>query len=253
MTKTSKKHKQNYFPPFEFGLDNYANDASIFGALYDMRAVQMEEFMDFLNISSNLIVKNAKKVYQDTLDAYAFHAKEEMPSEHEERLVRVMYWGTHERFIYELLFVRLVENFLIYLTDIVYGVLNSQGLSESEIEKQQWSLYNFKEVKRFFSKLGFPLFLSKKDETEVEKIIAIRNLLVHKSGIVDNRFSSRFPSLKSIKGIKVIEEGLAEVKLNQRVLIKYSKVLAKVVSKIDKRAIKRFQIITVEQMLERAG
>lgn len=86
MTKANKKHLQNFFPPFEFGLNNYADDASIYGALYDMSAVQMEEFIDFLNISSNLMAKNAKKVYRDTLDAYAFHTKEEMPADYEERL-----------------------------------------------------------------------------------------------------------------------------------------------------------------------
>lgn len=164
-----------------------------------------------------------------------------------------MYWGTHERFVYELLFVRLVENFLIYLTDTACAVLDAQGLSEIEIEKQQRSLFTFNDIKRSFSKLGFSLFPSTKDEVDVEKIIAIRNLLVHKSGIVDSRFTTRFPSLKSVRGIKVIEEGLAEVKLNQKILIKCSKVLSKIVEKIDKRAVKRFKIITVEHMLERAG
>ena len=91
------------------------------------------------------------------------NTEEEIQDEYEERLVRVMYWGTHEKFVYELLFVRLVENFLIYITDIVYGVLSAQGLSDSEIAKRQRSLYNFNEVKRFFSDLNFSLFPSKKD------------------------------------------------------------------------------------------
>ena len=182
------------------------------------------------------------------------HAKGEMPSEYEERLMRVMYWGTHENFIYELLFVRSVENFLIYLTDIVYGILNSHGLSETEIEKQQRSLYTFNEVKHFFSNIDFSLFPSKKDEAEIEKIIALRNLLVHKCGIVDSKFISRFPSLLSIRGIRVIEESLAEVKLNQRVVIKYSKVMAKIITKIDKRAIERLRLLLWNKCLnERAN
>jgi len=253
MSKTNKTQPDNTFPPFEFGLGEYSDHSSLYGALYHIHAERMEEFVDFLSIAGKLIIKHARKVYRSTLAEFEFQTHQEMPDEYEERLVRVMYWGTHEEFVYEMIFVRLVEIFLIYLTDVIYGILKVRHLSEAEIEKVISKLNTFNAIKQFYANVDFALFTSKKDALEIERIVAMRNLVVHKKGYVDDRFLARFPSLKGISGIRVVEEGLAEVRLNQRTLRKYSTILARVVSKIDKRAIKKFHILTIEEMLERTS
>jgi hypothetical protein len=238
------------FPPFEFSLRHYVDDSSLFCAIYHNKAERFEELIDFLNIASRLILKHGKKVYFETISEYEFQAGEEMSEADEERLVRVLYWETHETLIYELIFVRLVENFIVFLQDIVYGILNAKGLSETDIEKEKKKLINFYAIKKFFEKLEFPLFTSKKNAAEIETIIAIRNLLVHQSGMVDTRFISRFPSLRGISGIEEVEDGLAHVQLDQQTLEKYSKTLINVVERIDKRAIKRFNILTIRDMFD---
>ncbi len=251
MGKNKVVPSKSIFPPFEFGLSNNNDDATPWGLVYELDAEEIERFIDFLNLASKLIIKHAEKIYHSTLSEYERKTGEEMPEEDESRLIRVMYWGTHEEFIYETIFVRLVEMFLIYLTDLADGIMRSRGYSDDEREKKMKRISTFSEIKQHFASIEFALFTSKRDAAEVERIIAVRNLLVHKSGYVDDRFLWRFPSLKGISGIREVEEGLAVVRLNRRTVRKYGTVLSRVVSRIDKRAIKKFDLITLEKMLQK--
>lgn len=119
----------------------------------------------------------------------------------------------------EMFLSRIVDNFQVYLTEIIRMVLlkrpeilsgrkqeislgyilgfNSiESLTQEIIETRVNSLSydGFGEIEAWCTRRGIPLVVPDGDRDKVVELIAIRNLIVHNRGVVDDRFLKAVPS-----------------------------------------------------------
>lgn len=121
---------------------------------------------------------------------------------------------THKTVLSQMSFARLVENFQVYLQEIIMEVveseprvLNSNGRRETHkfifsfdsidelheaIARERVRKLSYGGVSEFASffedRLGADLFRSGDERTQVERLVAIRNQIVHNRGRADERF-----------------------------------------------------------------
>lgn len=166
-------------------------------------------------------------------------------------------------YLFQMTFSRSVDNFLSYISDLLFEIFVhrpemlrskekidvSQALDFSDKDQLVHYLAERKvnelaykgiiELSEYVNNtLGFPLVESKVELEEISKVVQIRNLIIHNRGIVSRRAIDKCPLL----GFSVGDE----IQLDDKEVIKVYDLLNKAVISIDEKAIGKFGLATIE-------
>ena len=134
----------------------------------------------------------------------------------------------HSDLVFELMFIRYVDNFLTYISDLLALIFKTrpetlksgdsvrvedvlsfptiQDFIESLTERKilQLSTRGFSQLENYLSeRLGFELFKSGDDFLRAKIIIEVRNVFVHNRGIANKIFASRAPEFEAELGKRI--------------------------------------------------
>jgi hypothetical protein len=190
---------------------------------------------------------------------YETVAKESMNAAAGKSTVGVPTLDRHVAIMEQMFFCRYIDSFLIYISDLLRNVLRKQPnilagtekikterllkvstiqeLLDEVIEEQVASLSyaGFHDLCDWLRKRGIELCPEQHDEADLVEAIAIRNLIVHNEGRVDNRFVKLVPSRKAPIG--------EELQLTIDDITAAVKTIAKTVSYSDQAASKKFGLL----------
>jgi hypothetical protein len=174
----------------------------------------------------------------------------------------------HEEFVCEMIVQRTADNFVKYLTDLLTAifvtrpqslrtskeqesldfVLGFESMEEliraiAEKRVEQLAYLGMRKLDDYFrEKLGFELFVSASDKKTAERLIEVRNVIVHNRGRVSKIYKSR-----------IADEPKA---VGERIDLKYSDVqkarlfLENLAVDIDQRAVEKWGLPTLPEQQE---
>lgn len=165
----------------------------------------------------------------------------------------------NETLICEMALCRFVDNYLIYVSDLLALIFSArpETLKSSEtvtlefvlthrttpqlidaiVRKKvdQLSYQGMRELLDFFSnRLKFPLFKEQDDLTKAIILIEVRNIIVHNRGLVNDTFLRRVKNSPLTNG--------HQVKLMWQEVLNYANFLSGSVSSLEREAQKKFEI-----------
>jgi hypothetical protein len=175
----------------------------------------------------------------------------------------------HNDLVFELMFVRYVDNFLTYISDLLALIFKTrpetlksgdtvrvedvlsfptvQDFVESLTERKilQLSTKGFSQLESYLSeRLGFELFKDGDDFLRAKIIIEVRNVFVHNRGIANKIFASRAPEFEAELGKRI--------RLSKEEVVASIAFLTRSVVEIDTQASQKFgterPIATKEQL-----
>lgn len=165
---------------------------------------------------------------------------------------------THVPLINETTLCRLVDNYLVYIRDLLFLVYKSQPLTLSSAEQvgfdfilqhsnmddlltslaekrvEELSFKGIRKMSDYCGKHGITLYSSDELLTEAALIIELRNIIVHNRGIISNMFKRRLPDYPAKTGERV--------HFDDETVTKYAEFLHKSVFDIDARVAKKFNL-----------
>jgi hypothetical protein len=168
----------------------------------------------------------------------------------------------HRQELLEMMFSRAVDNFQIYLVDVLRQVLRKRpeilknrkdllslerilefptidDLVQSIVEKKVSSLSDdgFEKLEHWFASKGIPFVVRGTERPNLVEAIATRNVIVHNRGRIDQRYLDRVKDSK----FKVGE--LRTIDVDD--LFQTSRVLQKLVAESDRAIVQKFDLMTV--------
>lgn len=165
----------------------------------------------------------------------------------------------------EFLSIRMADNFLKYITDLLQVLFEArpemlrgtdkkesiafvlkhstieelvQALAEKKVE--ELSYLGTRDMVKYFADFGFQLFLAEDDLETIATLVETRNILTHNRGVVNSTFKKRLPNHPAIIGERLTPE--------YDTLQTLANFLTELVCDIDRRAIDKWNITTIYEM-----
>jgi hypothetical protein len=178
-------------------------------------------------------------------------------------------WAVHAPLIAELVFCRLVDMYLAYLTRTLAEIFKQrpqtmhfdaeeraerldfilqhstmeeliQALAEKRVESLAYA--GTRELASYFNRMKLPLFLDEREATIAKQLIEVRNLIVHHNGTITDAFAKRLPGCPAAVGERV---ELSMLPVRAALLF-----LLKCVITLDERAVEKFGLRTTHNRLQ---
>ncbi len=140
-------------------------------------------------------------------------------------------WEEQEELISELVFTKIVNRYITYLTDIASYTIDK---NEYSLDKKAL-LRNFPNIKKCYREhFNTPLYLTPEVETLADQLITIRNIIVHGLNYIPDRYYPKFQNWEELGCVRQ-DEDILFVKFDIRSLERFGLFFTKSVADIDTR------------------
>lgn len=222
-------------PYLDFNVRKFTKKMTLIGIVFAQDVEEIDRFLFYIRVSHHYF--ESEKDY--VINSFMSQINDD-DIDWKEHFQEIFHWNNQEKFVSVLIFTRLINMYIIYLTEMANLVI--KGSYPELISESKKVLRNFPRIKKCYTDyFDTPLYLTPADESFINQLVTLRNLLVHGIGVIPDDYLTKFENWKDLGCIKQ-DSDVFYLDFSFTELERFGNFITNSVTDIDSRMSEKFDI-----------